>query len=93
MSGRENVVPISSPGGAGSGGSDDIGQRLARIEATIEHMATREDVADVKTLIERNNATMTRWLVGILLTALGIVASCVVAIIIALVKGFSGSGF
>lgn len=92
MSGRENVVPISSPGSSGSGGGDDTGQRLARIEATMEHMATREDVADVKTLIESRNATMTRWLVGILLTTVGIAVSGVVAIVIALVKGFSGSG-
>lgn len=35
---------------------------------------------------------MTRWLVGILLTTVGIAVSGVVAIVIALVKGFSGSG-
>ena len=33
-------------------------------------MATREDVQEVKTLIERKEATMLRWLLGLLVVAL-----------------------
>ena len=61
------VVPLNPGGGAGGGG--DHGERLARIESKMEYMATREDVAEVKTLIERKEATMLRWLGGMVVVA------------------------
>ena len=60
-------VPLIPGGGAGGGG--DHGERLARIESKMEYMATREDVAEVKTLIERKEATMLRWLGGMVVVA------------------------
>ena len=45
------------PGGGGNGGSS-YGERLARIETRLENVATREDVSDVKTLIERRISTI-----------------------------------
>ena len=62
-------------GGNGNGGSD-YGERLARIEAKMEHMATREDIASVRTLIaevktliaEKETKTL-RWLIGIIALA------------------------
>ncbi len=58
------VVPLNPGGGGG-----DHGERLARIESKMEHMATREDVAEVKTLIDRKEATMLRWLCGMVVVA------------------------
>ena len=55
-------------GGNGNGGSN-YGERLARIEAKMEHMATREDIASVKTLIAEKETTTLRWLIGIIALA------------------------
>lgn len=61
-----------------SGGSDDggdYGERLTRLETKVENMATREDlakvqtsIAEIKTLIVQREASMLRWLLGILIT-------------------------
>ena len=67
--GRPTVVPIQRAGG-GSGDDGNHGERLARIESKMDYMATREDVQEVKTLIERKEATMLRWLLGLLVVAL-----------------------
>ena len=48
----------------------------------LEHVATRESVADMKTLIERKESTMLRWLLGILATA-------AIALVVALIQSFS----
>ena len=73
MSRPENLVDFPPEGrpssrGGGNGGSDH-GERLARIEAKIEHLATREDVTKIEVLIERKEATILRWLLGILALA------------------------
>ena len=69
--GPSNVVPMQrSGGGSGSGDDGNYGERLARIESKMGHMATREDVQEVKTLIERKESTMLRWLLGMLVVAL-----------------------
>lgn len=85
MSRPENVVDLTpegkpSVGGGGNGGSSH-GERLARIEAKMEYVATREDVTKVEVLIERKEATMLRWLLGILAVA-------GVSLIVALVRVF-----
>ena len=73
MTQDEKVVQIAptgapSPGGTGNGRSGH-GERLARIEARMEHVATREDVSEVKILIERKESTMLRWLLGLMVVA------------------------
>ena len=82
-----NVHQLASPEGtpsAGSGGNggSNHGERLARIEAKMEHVATREDIAKVETLIERKEATMLRWLLGILAVA-------GVSLVVALIRVFA----
>lgn len=66
-------------------GVDDIRERLARIEAQLAaqlaHGATREDIADIRTLIERRQAETMRWLVTVL-------SGTLVAIAIALIRTF-----
>ena len=75
MNDDNNVVPFSTPGRSGSGGGG-CGERLARIEAKLEHVATREDLAEVKALIERKGESLLRCLHGILsLAVIGVVAA------------------
>ena len=62
--GNNNVNDIGGPsstagGGGGTGGS---GERLARLEEKVNHLATSKDVADIKELI-RTNDTEVRNLV------------------------------
>ena len=45
----DNVVPFSKGHGHGSnGGGGNYGERLARIEASLGHMATKEDIQKIK---------------------------------------------
>jgi len=39
-------------------------ERLARLEAVLAHLATKEDIAELKTLISDREAIMLKWLVG-----------------------------
>ena len=72
MSDGEKVVSISgaAPRSSGGGSGDDgFGERLARIETKMEYIATREDIANIKVLIERKETISLRWQLGILSTA------------------------
>ena len=71
-------VPEPNAAASSSGGDDggNINERLreleiqvAKIDTKIDTLATREYVSDIKTLIERKEATMLRWLLGILATS------------------------
>ena len=52
-----------------------------RLDTKLEHLATKEDMESVKTLINAKEATMLKWLLGILATSM-------VAIVIALIRTF-----
>lgn len=73
MTTEEKIVqlsPTGTPASAGPGnGGGGYGERLARIEANMEHMATREDISELKVLIERKEATMLRWLLSLVAVA------------------------
>ena len=69
-------------------GVDDIRERLARIEAQLAHGATREDIADIRTLIERRQAETMRWLVTVLSGIVVAIAGTLVAVAVALVRTF-----
>ena len=74
--------PAGTPGlGGGGNGGSSHGERLARIEARLEHLATREDVSDVKALIERRISTILMWL-------LGIMAAAAISVVVALLRTF-----
>lgn len=66
---KTSEEPLGSGDDNGGGGGPRHGERLARIEAHLEHVATREDVAEIKALIERKESTMLRWLVGVIAVA------------------------
>ena len=86
MTQPSNVVDLTTPsgapnpGGPGNGGSN-VGERLARIETKLEHVATREGLAEVKVLIERKESTTMRWLLGIIAVAL-------ISVVVALIRTF-----
>ena len=62
---------------------DGHGERLARLEQAMEHVATKADIEGVRTLIIEREAVMLRWLIG--------VASMVaVTVGIAMVRTFAG---
>ena len=46
-----------------------IEERMGRIEAVLPHLATKEDIAEVKRLISDREASMLKWLAGITTTA------------------------
>lgn len=83
--------PYAQPLGSGSGNGgrfDDHEQRLrvletaaTRIETRMENLATKLDVEGLKTLINEKEASMQRWLIGILLTA-------IVSLVVAMVRTF-----
>ena len=64
--------PASTPntGGGPPNGGSGYGERLARIEGRMGYLATREDVSEIKVLIERKESTMLRWLLGLVVVAI-----------------------
>ena len=42
--------------GDGGGGSGGVGERLARLEEKVNHLATSKDVSEIKELIMKNDA-------------------------------------
>ena len=73
MSSRDDNAIPDPPPDSGSGG-DGLSTRLARVEAKMDFVATREDIAnmgrDLATLIANKEASMQRWLFGITSAAL-----------------------
>ena len=75
MNDDNNVVRLDQKGqttGGGDGGGN-FGERIAKIEAILPHLATKADIEGLKTLIEKkNNALLYSLLslVGIALISL-----------------------
>ena len=81
-----NVVPMTSSApppqhGGSSGNGGNFGERLARVEAHMAYLATKEDVSKIETLIERKEASRLRWLVGV-------VSVSAVSLVVALARTF-----
>ena len=80
-----DVVPFERPPGEdrtpGGGNGGNTSERLARIEARLEYMATREDLSKIEVLIERKESIMLRWLLGLVVVAM-------FSLIAALVRSF-----
>lgn len=62
--GNSNVHDIGGPSSTagGGGGTNGFGERLARLEEKVNHLATSQDMAEIKELI-RTNDTEVRNLV------------------------------
>lgn len=89
MTQENKVFPFETPSdppnhGRGSNGGPSHGERLASLEAKMDHAATREDVLAIKVSIERIEARMEHfatkediqrlkvWVLGGVLGALGL---------------------
>lgn len=80
----DNVVQLEtakSVSGRGNGNGRDLHGRLSAVEAHLQHLATKEGIQRIETLIERKEATMLRWLIGVI--SLG-----VISIAVALIRTF-----
>ena len=52
--------------------------KLVRIETLIENMATKTDIQAIETLISRREATMLKWLIGLVsIGAISLVAALI----------------
>ena len=66
---------------AAADGVNELGSRVRALEARMDYLATKEDIAEVKALIAGLETRMLRWLVGTLgVAALGMTASVVATI-------------
>ncbi len=62
---------------------DGHGERLARLEQAMEHVATKADIEGVRALIVERETVTLRWLVGV-------TSMVAVTIAIAIVRTFAG---
>ncbi len=73
---ERNVLPFGRPTKSNGNGGDGTNARLRAVEHGLiqlaervsnlkENMATKEDIASLKTLIAERETTMLRWLIGI----------------------------
>lgn len=53
-----------------------IEERVSRLEGGYEHLATKADIADVKTEIAKSQAATIRWMIGLV----GVFAGIVIAV-------------
>lgn len=75
MTGKVHELPQATPpppsaatdGGGGNG--RDVHGRVSALEAHLQHLATKEDIQRIETLIAKREAAMLRWLIGLVLTA------------------------
>ena len=53
-----------------------IEERVSRLEGGYDHLATKADIADVKTEIAKSQAATIRWMIGLV----GVFAGIVIAV-------------
>ena len=97
MSDEDRVVRLRTQGEPPDGGDRDgrlrgIEDRLTHIETKFDHelrhLATKEDVGEIKTLIARKEATHLRWLLGVLVTATISLITAAVSVLVVMVRMF-----
>lgn len=82
--------PAQAPKGNGGGGGNgkEVLQRLTALEERTRHLATKEDLAELKSLISEKEAKQTKWLIGIISAALGTALLAIISIIIGVIRMF-----
>ena len=82
-----NASPAQQAGGGGGNGSDrELHGRVSAIEAQLQHLATKEDIQSVKTLIAERESKMFRWLIGILAAASISTIVALISLVVALLE-------
>ena len=79
---KANVTDFPGPStgsGDNTGGMALLGERIASLEAHLQHMATRED-------IEKNAKNTMKWVVGIMITSLIAAIAATAAVMGALIN-------
>ena len=59
----------------------EIERRLTAIETKLQHVATREDIEQIKTLIEQKQNRLLQWSVGIVVAAVVTLLSSAVLVL------------
>ncbi len=69
----ENIHHLPSPpaqsASGGNGGGSNLHGRLSALEAELKHLATKEDIRRIEALIAQREASLQRWLIGVITTA------------------------
>ncbi|MCY4261187.1 MAG: hypothetical protein OXC91_13115 [Rhodobacteraceae bacterium] len=79
-----DVHPIGTPpkhapsNGGNNGNGREIHGRLTALETRMEYLATKEDIAGLKTHISDKQSSTLKWQVGILITV--IIALCIAVV-------------
>ena len=64
----------------------EFGERLARIETEIKHLAKREDISEIKTLIADTDAKRSKWLIGIMVAVVIALVSASIVVTVSMLK-------
>ena len=73
------------PGGNGPR-DGEFGERLARIENEIGHLARREDIAELKVLIANTDSSRSKWLIGIMVAVVLALVSASILVTVSILK-------
>ncbi|MCY4462157.1 MAG: hypothetical protein OXC26_17475 [Albidovulum sp.] len=70
MSRPDNIQHLTPEGSPASGNNNGNGRnlhgRVSALEAHLHHLATKEDISEIKVLISERETLMLRWLIGII---------------------------
>lgn len=93
MSGQNPSVvdfptPAQTTGGNGGGNGKNVLQRLSVLEERTKHLATKEDIKSLETLIAEKESKHFRWMTGIFISAGVSIFVALLAVVAALIKTF-----
>lgn len=79
----EKVHHLSNPPAqsGSSGNGTNFRDRLSALEAELKHLATKEDIRRIEALIAQREASLQRWLIGV-------IGGAAIALVLALVRTF-----
>lgn len=87
MTGNVHQHPAAPPaaapgqGSGGNGNGQNLHGRLSAVEAHLQYLATKEDIQRIEGLISRREASMLRWLIGI-------IAVASISLVVAMIRTF-----
>ena len=68
------ITDFPTPKRPSGGGNGEFtwGERIAAIEAHMSHMATKQDISDLKALIEARESRLLKWMIGVAVGLAGV---------------------
>ena len=73
--------PPSQSSSGGNGNGTNFHGRLSALEAELKHLVTKEDIRRIEALIAQREASLQRWLIGV-------IGGAAAALVLALVRTF-----